>query len=325
MAHELWLVKGATMTNITPLIGSIGRRSNVDELGEEITFDVAFNDARYHPKSPVDLGNMVILKNEKKELTRAIVVDEDKSGRSPIGYTAFDFAFYLNKSNSIYQFNNVRADQCIKKILRDFGVPVGKIVSIPTKIKKIFNNEVVSDIIREILEMAEKKRSTKYLMEMRQGKLYIEHQKDKVIKASFKLAGNIAKDNATDAIMNPTRKRSVTDMKNSIQIVGEDDKLVHTANDNKMISKYGKLQKVISLDKDEKHSAKQIAQNELKALSRVVEETSVELIGDDDVRAGRILEVNEPITGLKGKYLITDVNHTMSGGVHTMSLGLEGK
>ena len=41
MAHELWLVKGTTMTNITPLIGTIKWRGNVDELGDEISFDIA--------------------------------------------------------------------------------------------------------------------------------------------------------------------------------------------------------------------------------------------------------------------------------------------
>lgn len=323
MAHELWLIKGSTMTNITPLIGTITRRSNMEELGEEVTFDIAFNDARYHPKNPLDIGDLVVLKN-KQEITRVVIVEENKSGRSPVSYTAFDYAFYLNKSNAIYQFNKMRADQCIKKILKDFNIPIGKITSIPTQVNKIFNDVVVSDIIREILDVAEKKHGTKYLMEMRQGKLYIERQTDKVVKGMFAMSENIRNINVTKAISNPTKKRSIVDMKNSIQIVGENDKLVHTENDNKMIKKYGKLQKVVQLDQEEKRSAKTIAKNELKELSKVIEESSIELIGDDNVRAGRLIEIDEPVTGLKGKYLILDANHTISSGIHTMSLSLEG-
>lgn len=323
MAHELWLVKETTMTNITPLIGTIGRRSNKDELGEEISFDVAFNDVKHFPKNPCDIGDMVILKNGEYEITRAIIVDESRNGRGPIGYTAFDYAFYLNKSNAIYQFRKMAADQCVRKILIDFGVPIGNIVSIPVSINKIFNDVVVSDIIREILEIAEQKLGVKYLMEMRQGKFYIERQNDLVIKASFILGGK--KYDATDAIMNPTRKRSIADMVNSIQIVGNNDKLILTKSDNAMMTKYGKLQKVVKLDQKEKKSAAQIAQNELNELSKITEEIGIELLGDDQVRAGRLFELVEPVTGIKGRYLINDVDHTISGGIHTMKLGLEAR
>lgn len=322
MTHELWLVKGRTMTNITPLIGKINRRSNKDELGEELSFDIAFNDNKHFPKNPCEIGDLVIFKNGTREITRTIIVEETKSERNSISYTSFDFAFYLNKSNSIYQFNKMRADQCIKKVLKDFGIPIGRIVSIPTQTNKIFNDVVVSDIIREILEIAEKKRGTKYLMEMQQGKLYIEEQKNLSIKANFRLADQTH--DITKSISNPTRTRSIQDMKNSIQIVGNDDKLVHTENDNKMIKQFGKLQQVVQLDQDEKRSAKTIARNELKELSRIVENGSIELLGDDNFRAGRILEVNEPITDLKGKYLIVEVDHMIAGGIHTMSLSLEG-
>lgn len=323
MAHELWLVKETTMTNITPLIGTIGRRSNKDELGEEISFDVAFNDVKHFPKNPCDIGDMVILKNGEYEITRAIIVDESRNGRGPIGYTAFDYAFYLNKSNAIYQFRKMAADQCIRKIAKDFGMPIGNIVSIPVLIDRIFPDDVVSDIIREIIDISEKKLGVKYLMEMRQGKLFIENQKDLVIKASFMLGGK--KYDATDAIMNPTRKRSIADMVNSIQIVGNNDKLILTKSDSAMMTKYGKLQKVVKLDQKEKKSAAQIAQNELNELSKITEEIGIELLGDDQVRAGRLFELVEPVTGIKGRYLINDVDHSISGGIHTMKLGLEAR
>lgn len=320
MAHELWLVKGATMTNITPLVGIINWRGNVDELGDEISFDISFNDTRHFPSNPCDVGDMVILKNGDYEITRAVIVEENKSGRSPIGYTAFDFAFYLNKSNAVYQFKKLSADQCIRKVLGDFNVPIGNVVSMPVKIDKIFNNVVVSDIIREIIEMVEQKQGTKYLMEMRQGKLHIEKQSDLTIKGTFTLNG--VTHDVTSAISNPTKRRSITDMVNSIQVVSN-DKVVLKKSDSAMVNKYGVLQRVITLDEKEKLSAAQVAQNELNDLSKVIEETSIELLGDDRVRSGRLLQVEEPITGIKGTFLIKDANHSISNGIHKMTLGLE--
>lgn len=321
MAHELWVVKDATMTNITPIIGAINWRSNVDELGDEISFDIAYNDTRYHPKNPCDIGDMVVLKNGDYEITRAIIVDELKNGRTPISYTAFDYAFYLNKSSSVYQFNKLAGDQAIKKICSDFGVPIGKIVAMP-KINKIFNNEKPSDIIKEIIAMAQRSTGQKLLMEMRQGKLFIERQLDLIVKGTFKLYESGSKYDLTSAISNPSKMRSIADMINSIQVVSN-DKVVLEKSDNAMMSKYGKLQKVVTLDPEEKKTASQIAQNELKEFSKVVEETSFELFGDDRVRAGRLFEIEEPITGISGSYLIKDVNHTFTGGIHKMSLGLE--
>lgn len=323
MAHELHLLKGNKLINITPLVGTIGRRSNGKELGEEITFNIAHSEARHIPNNPCDIGDVVVLMNRNEEITRAIIAEESRSGRNPISYTGFDYAFYLNKSNMRIQFVKMRADQCIRKVLTEYGVPIGKIVPIPTVVNEIYPNDKPSDIIREILEMAERKLGIKYLMEMRHGKLYIEKRKDLVVKAYYQLYDNGFENDVSKVISNPSRTRSISDMINSIQVVDSEDKLLLTKSDSKMMSRYGKLQKVIQLDQDEKLSATQIANNELKELSKIAESVSIELLGDDNVRAGRLFDVEEPITGIKGRYLITDVDHTIAGRIHTMKLGLE--
>ena len=325
MAHELWLIKGDTKINITPMIGTLTWRSNMDELGDELNFSIAFNDTNYFPVNPCDIGDMVVLLNNGKEITRVIIVDELKSGTSPIAYIGFDYAFYLNKSTAVYQFKKLSADACIKKILKDFNVPIGKITSIPKPIAQIYNDKKVSEIIKDILESAEKSLGVKYLMEMRQGKLYIEKQSNVVVTGSFQLYEGGTKYDIHSAIMNPSKKRSIVDMANTIQVVGNNDKVVLTKSDNKMIEKYGRITKVVKLDQNEKKSAKQIAENELKQFSKVIEENDVELMGDDNFRAGRLFKLEEPVTGIKGTFLIKDVLHTISKGIHTMKPSLEVK
>ena len=61
----------------------------------------------------------------------------------------------------------------------------------------------------------------------------------------------------------------------------------------------------------------------LKDLNKIVETGEIELIGNDEARAGRILEINEPVTGLVGRYFIKTVNHTSNNGIHIMKLSLE--
>lgn len=325
MAHELWLIKGDTKINITPMIGTLTWRSNMDELGDELNFSIAFNDTKHFPKNPCDIGDMVVLLNNGKEITRVIIVDELKSGISPIAYIGFDYAFYLNKSTAVYQFKKLSADACIKKILKDFNVPIGHIVSIPKSISKIFNEKKVSEIIKEILTAAEQSLGVKYLMEMRQGKLYIEKQSNVVVTGTFQLFGGGTSYDINSVIMKPSKKRSIVDMINTIQVVGNNDKVVLQKSDAKMVNKYGRLQKVVKLDQKEKKSAAKVAENELKQLSKVVEENSVELMGNDNFRAGRLFKLEEPVTGIKGTFLIKDVLHTISNGIHTMKPSLEVK
>jgi hypothetical protein len=322
MAHELWRVRGNTMTNITPVIGSISWKSNLDELGDEISFSIAYNDDRYHPQNVCNLGDLLILKNGDYEITRAIIVEENKSGRDPIGYIAYDYAFYLNKSTAIYQFNDISADQAIKKICSDFNIPIGNMDSIPAKVNKIFNGKKVSDIIKEILSDSEVVTQKKYLMEMRQGKLFIENKNNIKIKGLFNLAENLTGYDVIHAISNPSKKRSITDMRNTIQIV-LDDQILATEINQELINQYGRLQEVISINEDEKVNAHAMAKEKLNELGKVFEETSVDLPGDDRFRAGRLLDLYEPVTGITGTYLIKDVHHSISKGIHTMSLGLE--
>lgn len=318
--HQLFNISNNLETNITPLVGDIQWRSNINELGEQLDFNIAFNDDRYFPINPVDIGNIISLRNED-EIFRGIVVSEQRNGRGAISYTCFDYAFYLNKSSGIYQFNKVSAKKAIETILDDFEVPIGNITGIPTIINKIFNERLISDIIKEIITIAEDEQGIKYRMEMRQGKLYIVKQEDMVIKATFKLADNIQPYDISSSISNSSRKRTIENMKNSIKLVF-DNKVIAEEKKNNLIDKYGLLQEVKTVDKKDKAQAKNIAKKKLNELAKVFEDNSLEMIGNDKVRAGRIIEIEEPITGMKGQYLVKSVNHTLKNAIHRMQLSL---
>ncbi|WP_066503468.1 XkdQ/YqbQ family protein [Abyssisolibacter fermentans] len=318
--HKFYCITNGIQTDITPLVRSIKWRSNINELGNQLDFEIAFNDSRYFPSIPVELGSVVIIKNEE-EIFRGIVISKQNSGRNVVSYTCFDYAIYLNKSKEVYQFNKTSAKKAIETILNDFKIPIGKIAPISTVINKIYNNKLVSDIIRDIISTAEKEKGIKYRMEMRQGKLFIENQEDLVIKATFKLAQNIQDYDVTSSISNPSRKQTIENMKNSIKVIDTNNKVIEQR-DQKLIDKYGLLQDVMLTEHKDTAKAKNLAEKMLKDLGKVMEENSVEMIGNDSVRAGRLIEIREPITGMSGQYLIKDVNHTLTNGIHRMQVGL---
>lgn len=325
MAHELWCINESIMTNITPLIGSISWRSNTNELGEQVDFDIAFNDDRYFPKSPVDLGSLIILKNGENEVNRTIVITEQNNGKGSISYNCFDYAFYLNKSKEIYQFNKLAANIAIRKVVEKAGIPIGNIDCPGVPIEKIYNEKTHSEVIKDILEIVLQETGKKHVMEVRLNKFYVEKLSDKTISPVFNLASNIADDLVVNAISSPSRKRSIDEMRNSIKILLSDNnkvKIVAEIQNSQLIDKYGLLQEVASVDKEDLAQAKTIAQNMLKELGKIFEENSITVPGHDDIRAGRILEIQEPLTGMSGKYLIESAQHTLKNGIHMCALGL---
>lgn len=320
MAHSLYCITNNRQYDITAIVGNLSWKSSIDQLGVQLDIDNAFNDDRYFPLNPVDMGSMLVLFGSD-EIFRGIAVTEQRNGRGAIQYTAFDPAFYLNQSKAVYQFNSLAANLAITKILNDFGVPIGTIAAMPTRITKIYSGNGVADIVKDIISQVQGATGVKHRMEMRAGKLYIERQQDLIIKPTFTLAVNLASVPATAAISNPQRKRSIENMKNHI-VITSNDKVVAEVKDDALIKKYGQLQEVQSLDQDQAGSARVVAANLLKDLGKILEENSIELPGNDEVRAGRLIPITEPVTGMSGNYLIKDVTHTVKGGIHTMSLSL---
>ncbi|WP_456273634.1 XkdQ/YqbQ family protein [Bacillus sp. AK031] len=323
MQLKLWRARGNELLDITPITDQITWRSNKDELGVELNFGNAFGDAIHNPKKQVNLGDMVILKDGNREVTRCIVVDEDITGRQPIPFTAFDLAYYLNESKRVYQFNSISADQAIKRICSDYNVPIYYIVKIPTKIDKIYMNDTLSDIIKDVLLQAEADQGIHYQFEMFEGKFHVYRSKDIMIVPRHH-NGLIYAPNGTDVMQAPSRKRTIKGMKNSIQVTSDGQVLASERN-NALIQSYGLLSEIVDVQEEDRPRARNIARNTLKELGRVFEENSLNMLGDSRVLAGRLIEITEPITGMKGQYMIESVQHTAQNGIHMMSLDLSMK
>lgn len=324
MAHELWCINESSMINITPLIGSISWRSNMNELGEQLSFDIAFNDDRYFPKNPVDLGSLISLKNGV-EVNRTIVITEERNGRGAMAYNCFDYGFYLNKSTDVFQFNNLAANVAIEKIVNKAGIPIGHINCPGVPIDKIYRDKVHSEIIKDILEIILQETGEKYVMEVMLNRFYVEKLSEKIISPTFRLASNIAPVEVIEAISSPNRKRSIEEMKNSVKVVLSDEDSISIAaqvKNQNLINKYGLLQQIVSVDKDNIAQAKVIAENMLRELGKIFEENSITVPGHDEIRAGRVIQIEEHITGMSGKYLIENAEHTIKNGIHMCTLGL---
>lgn len=324
---QLILIKEGQQIDVTAYSGSYSRSDNTDSLGMEFGFELALNpNDKYWAKTRPAPGDKLLFANNDKPVFEGIITDEIIHDQYTYAYTAYDFGFYLNKSEVIAQFNGLAGDAAITKLCGQLGIPIGSITSIPTSIKQIYNGQVLSECIKDILQQATDDTGRKFRLEVRNNKLYIEDYADLVVKAMYQPASNIAPFDVTLAPGKLSGSQSMADMRNIVVVASSKEKSISiqaTAQDDASIAKYGLLQKVEKVDDKNKAQAKNIAANKLAELNKITKKINLHLMGDDAVRAGRILEFNQPDIDMTGRYLVKNCTHNYSNNNHTMQVELE--
>ena len=312
--------------DVSDIIGNLTWRDTVDTLGVEVDFDLPINryDKKFEFLYDITLGDPIQILNDKGEtLVQAIIVSETPNGKIT-SFTAYDMAWYLNKSTVIKQFKKMIGNDCVKSLCEEIGINV-EVTGLDTKIDKIYKDKAVSEVIKDIIEQCSQFNSKKFFIEFDNGTLKVmPYQKIKVVGQY-----EMQKDkfiNINENIGGVSLSKSIVDMKNSVLVITENKGAVRTIGeeqDSKSIEKYGKLQEVVTLDEKEFSKANLVAKNELKKLNKITEDFSIDVLGDDNVKSGRVIDIDLPLFNLKGEYLIKESNHTISNHIHKISLKLE--
>lgn len=314
--HKLKLIQGNTVTDITKMAGNISLNTNVDTLGASFGFSMPrnFKDSNYSITETIKPGDIIKFESDRNLFT-GVIVDMDTLKFSK-EIKCFDFYFYLNKNKVIKQFNSLNASSCIESLLKSIGAKIGKIEAVATSIDKIYKNNTVAEIVDDILKIVSEETGKKYILEIENISFnLISHKKIKV-QVSNNIFGM------------PTLSESIADMKNAILVVSndsEDESIYAKAEDKKSIEKYGMLQEVTEVDpdKDDISKVRNIASQKLKELNKVLTTSSLEVLGNDNLRAGRLLDVEIKNFGIKEEFLIKSCTHTFPKDNHICSLELE--
>jgi len=331
---QLLLIKndGSKTYDITPIVDTITWDYNLS-LTAAMSFNILWTDAGVFPANPCDLGDVVTLSKDGQEVYRGIIISENRNGRSPIGYNAYDYAWYLGKSKSVYQFNGISASDAILRVLNDFGMLIGNVPAMSTKVEAIYIQKTPAEIIEEVLKLHEQASGDRYVVDMEKGRIYIKEMRDMIITGTFQLADNLTRNNVLDNPLEAQRTRSIEALRNRIKIMIErDDKdvdkthpkyeVVAAKEDAALIKKYGLLEETYKIDVGDVAKARKVAQILFARTSRVQETNTIKLMGDVAFKAGRLLKVNEPITKMSGTFMIVAVKHAVTNQIHTMDVEL---
>lgn len=162
---------------------------------------------------------------------------------------------------------------------------------------------------------------------MLENKLTIFEKGSKIINPTYKMAINVATINVLDEIgQNFSKGYSIADLRNKVTIITQNEqeaRVIATKDDTDKIKKYGLLHHIETIDEKDLNQATNIATNKLKELNKIKETLSLELLGSIEIRAGRVLNINNKEISINGKFNIISSSHKIENGVHLTSVELE--
>ena len=315
-----------TWQDITAYTGAYSRADNIRALGMSFDFKLLSNPRDRNTKGrELPIGTKLTLFRDGEQIFSGIIVSYERSSLSEYTYKAYDYGFYLNKSEAIIQFNDISASAAIQKLCGENGVPVGAVADISANVRKIYNGSKISDIIRDLITMGENETGKKYRLEVRENKLFIEEYADLIVDAYYQPAAGSGF-NPADVPGSFQSTYSIEEMATRVLIASSCEKnatIRATAEDSEAVTKYGLLTRVEKIDDKNNSQAMNIAKKKLQELNKVKRSFKITLFGDDAVRSGRILVFNQPDINLVGAFLVRNCVHRYDGFNHIMELELE--
>lgn len=309
------VIQDSGLFDISNYSTSCSLSDNIDSLGRELTFD--YNNNKYVDKCStwIDLkcGMTVVVYHDGTQIYQGQIVNIDQSDLQSYSIKCVDNAFYLNKNQTVIQFKDITVKQAIEQLCAKENIPCQVACDINTKVTKIYNGEVISKIIDDLLTLDTNETNIKYRREYNYGSLYINAYNNlKMIYDKEPIIGSMSV------------KNSIENLANKVVIVSSSEKnttVKATVQDDNSIQTYGQWTHYEKVDDKKIANATAIANAKLKELNKVQKDISLTLWGDDYVRSGRILKFNQE--WLTGSFLVTNCTHSYVGNEHTMNVDLK--
>lgn len=306
---------------------------NICSIEWEDNLNSVFNSFSFTTTEKLECGQIIELveANNGKTVLRGSILEITKNKKGVYTYRGYDCGGYLEKNSTIIQYTEQDITNAIIRVCKEINILVSSdIVNIETKVKKIYHNKTLTNIILDLLKIAKDKNPnySDLYVDCSSGyfniKKYTENNNLKACMA------NLYRANSFDLITEFEVKTSIENLKNKILIAknknsSEKMKELDFVNDEKSISHYGLFQQILEVDNDNKQDYKKIAYNKLQELNKPDETIKLTFLGDYNAHKGVITSINNPELGLTGKYLILNTKHVINGSKEIVEANLRFK
>ena len=275
---------------------------DIDERSRSLNFTYLYNPKISMTLIKIEIGDSINLFDDKNRLLYVGVVTEVASSLSgsDVSVTSRDVLWYLGK-NKLAGVYTGSAETIARKILDEFGIPVGNLESVAG------DKTVISTGDKTIYKAISEAYGEDYYIVALGEKVEVRKKGGEVVAV---ISG---KANLIDA----SYKKSMEDMVNKVIVLNDDNRKTFEISAEENL-KYGILQEVIKAEKD-----KDVAISAKEKLVGIKDASNITAMGNFDVVSGKAVIIQDTSNGFTGKFLVTSDSHSFSGGEHTMSLTVE--
>lgn len=324
MSYEIYIVKPVSYERTEKI-------NNVVDISWNDNIDDVFISFSFTTDSVLEAGSRIELfeKDDKQSVFYGVITTTSRTSKEFYTYSGFDLGFYLEKNKITKQFKGNTISNAIKSVCSECKIQCDEIPEISNIIVKIYKNEQISKILKELLETAEDKGlKKKYYYDCMNG--YVNLKAFTENDNLCAIIANLYKIKSTDSIYGFDIKSSIEEMKNKVQIVTPVTKnkqtgvtVNYTTPDNENTKKYGILQETIEVDSDKKVDYEKTANKKLSELNRITSTITLNVLGNYQMKRGVIIPIRNNILELNDKYLIKASRHNISGTREQVSVSVE--
>lgn len=295
--------------DLSQLVEKVIWSGDSKQVARKLVFSIATRGTdRFLPKVTVNEGDSVLFKDGDRILFGGPVFDIEKSASGNITtYTAFDLMFYINNSDINKVFDDT-PEAITAWICSHLGVPFGSAAPTGIKVYLPWLGKNAYEAIMAAYTTASHQNGKKYIPLMRNVNQVCVIEKGAL--CGVVLNGGY---NLTEA----TYKTSLQKLVDRVIVTDKNGNQTSVVEDIGAQAKYGVVQRVYKQEEGKDTAA------EANALLQTIEQSgTVTATSDTRAVSGYAIAVQEPVTGLYGKFYIESDAHTFEDGKEMMQLTL---
>lgn len=301
MKQLLWSGK-----DISELVETITWSGDTKTVARQLTFSlIADDNDPFIPKASIQEGDLITMLEDGKARFGGLVFDIERTASGVVrSYLAIDLMLFINKSDICRVFDDT-PEAITAAICAELGVPFGGAVATGMRIYMPCLGKKAYAAIMMAYTAASRQNGKKYipLIQNINQVTVIERGTD----SGVVLSGDY---NLSDA----NYKTSMQNMVTRVLITDKSGNILQTVNGE---TKYGIVQQRYQQEDGVDSVAAARA-----ALKSIEASGSIKAISDCRAISGYAIAIQEPKTGLYGRFFIESDTHTFSNGVEEMQLTL---
>lgn len=297
--------------DLSELVAAITWSGDSGQISRKLEFTIAKNagDANF-PNVTINEGDQVLLQADTGVfLFGGIIFDIERTASSKqVRYLAYDLLFYINGSELTKDYYGTPED-ITRDVCNSLGISVGTLAVTGLVIENPCVKKTGYQVIQSSYTAAARQNGKAYMLVMEKVNQVSVIEKGQDSGVILTGDANLSEANYKTTLQNLVNRVLITDKNGAV---------VGTVEDAESQAAFGTIQKI--LEQEEGKDAAAEARNLLHGSDPSASVSGV----PDDVRAvsGYALIVQEPDTGLYGRFFIESDSHQYANGSSTMSLTL---